>query len=133
MTQFEKRRSYLGLSLSVGIALLLFCWGSYQLVASQTYYHVTVEQYAHNNETVTEAFKKESALRRHLERSLAAERIASEQKDESLLVQNRELKTKEKTLEEMELQFKTLQYQFKKTKYEKDSLSTVIASLRRVH
>lgn len=132
-TELEKKKSYLHLGLVISICFLLFVWASYKLVASQMYYHVTVEQYLNDNQTITEAFKEETAMRRHFQQRLAKKKVEVEQQNEKIVYLQQELESHELSNSVMQKSYNQLQLKYQRAKYEKDSLTAVIASLRRVH
>lgn len=133
MSKEEKRRSYLHIFLVLSIVAVLFAWASYKLISSHTYYHVTVEQYENDNITITEAFKEETALRRHFQQRLGKNKVALEKKEEQLIVKNQELEAMQKTIDVMQKSYNALRLDYQRAKHEKDSLRAVITSLRRVH
>lgn len=127
-----RQKNNLKLGLILFILFILFTWACYQLITSQLYYHITVEQYTQDNESITEAFKKESALRRHMEKSLAMEKLEAEQVQEKLLSAYH---VNEKHLEQLQItkfSYNHLQDKYKRVKLEKDSLIAIIRSLQRV-
>lgn len=129
----ERRRSYMNISVVLFIVFVLFAWASYKLVCSQMYYHVTVEQYVNDNQTITEAFKEETAMRRMFQQRLAKKKVELERQQMHLVASNQQVEALQQTIEVMQRSYNALQIELGRTKHEKDSLRAVIGSLRRAH
>lgn len=127
-----RAKNNLRLFFILGTLFLVFMWACYNLVTQQLYYHITVEQYTQDNESITEAFKKQATINRHLEKTLATEQLEAERKQDSLLnqLQKNEKLQHEKQL--MQASIHLLQQKLKQEQHAKDSLSAIIRSLRRV-
>ena len=131
--QKNRRIGYMKVMMVLFSTVVMFAYGSWKLIAEKMYYHITVEQYHQDNESITEAFKREAALRRHLEKNMGELRVRMEEKKERLELKGTELDLAKAEVEQEKMKYLLLESKYQKTKHEKDSLIAVIRTLRRAN
>lgn len=127
----KKREGWIKVGMTIFTAIVFFAYGTWKLVMEKMYFHVQVDQMYQDNESLTDAYRKSSALNRQMQVSVSVQQLKIEEQEEKLKAKEDEVSKFKDEKQEMLTEFQLLEKKFEKTQHEKDSLIAVLRSLRR--
>lgn len=114
------------------LCMVLFSWGVYMLFLRDMYYSVNIETFQRDNKTVTQAFERESVLRRNAEEKYTDVAIENIHMEVKIATKDSIIAVQEQMNRRLLEAYQAQENKLNKITNERDSILRVINSLERV-